>query len=138
MSKYTAEDFANAEFAELPKYGIRAHKSAGNSFWQRDGITRTTNEEMADAGWVPVPDQVPGRTITQGEYEDALEGKSWDYGIGYFEAISNLGITVIPDPDPTNLQLLTQAIRDWEEGRGEDRILARHLDAIGVTVPDHA
>lgn len=142
MSKYTAEDFANAEFAELPKYGIRAHKSAGHSFWQRDGITRTSNEEMADAGWVPVPDQVPGRTITESEFHETADAHR-NGGLGWEDLASRFGITVIPDPDPdpepepTNLQRLSRAIRDWHEGRGEDRVLARHLNAIGVKAPGH-
>lgn len=54
MSAYTEEDFRNAGFAVLPKYGLRAHKSAGDVYWQRDGIKRATNAEMAEAGWQPV------------------------------------------------------------------------------------
>lgn len=58
-TRLTAEDFKNAMFAVLPKYGLRAHKSAGNAYWQRDGINRATDAEMAEAGWRPVRESAP-------------------------------------------------------------------------------
>lgn len=59
MNEHTEEDFKNAMFAVLPKYGLRAHKSAGEFYWQRDGIKRATNAEMAAAGWRPVHESAP-------------------------------------------------------------------------------
>lgn len=59
MSEYTAEDFKNARFAFLSKYGLSAHRSAGEFYWQRDGSKRATNAEMAEAGWRPVREAAP-------------------------------------------------------------------------------
>ena len=103
---YSAADFANAKFAELGRYGLRAHKSAGDSYWQRDGIKRATNEEMAAAGWAPVPTKP---TITETEYSDYVD----DLGLGELtleEILADFGIEVIPDPEPTNTDRLEKLI----------------------------
>lgn len=84
------------------------------------------------------PDQAPGRTITESDYSDITEWARNFFSRGWEgrTVLAEKGITIVPDPvpEPTNLQRLSRAIRDWEEGRGEDRILARHLDALGVRV----
>lgn len=136
MSKYTAEDFANAAFAELPKYGIRAHKSAGNSFWKCDGITRTTDEEMADAGWVPAPDQVPGRTITESELREYVE-EIWDYvdHEGVKELAGWCGANVIPDPKPTNAESIGYLIDAYRSISFPTMALSDYLDKAGVKAP---
>ncbi len=84
------------------------------------------------------PDQAPGRTITAAKFSQAVDIAMDSGEFDTDEFAQQLGITIVPDPKPTNLQLLTQAIRDWEEGRGTDRILARHLNALGVKAPEGA
>src|SRR5699024_8627286 len=88
---YTAADFANARFAELGKHGLRAHKSAGDSYWQRDGIKRATNEEMADAGWVPVPTKP---TLTDSQLEEACGQwyESDDFLMGFMAGYEKAGV----------------------------------------------
>lgn len=137
-NRYTADDFANAKFAELGKYGLRAHKSAGDSYWQRDGIKRATNEEMADAGWVPVPTKPQ---ITETEYSDYVD----DLGLGELtleEILADFGIEVIPDPEPTNTDRLEQLIRESGLTISDNGIegyaaeLAASLNEDGVTAPN--
>ena len=132
--RYTAADFANARFAELGRYGLRAHKSAGDSYWQRDGIKRATNEEMADAGWVPVPTKPQ---ITETEYSDYVD----DIALGELtleEILADLGIEVVPDPEPTDEELLAGIIRgidDWTSITSPE-LLAKYLNTAGVTAPN--
>ena len=135
MTKYTAQDFANAKFAELTTYGLRAHKSAGDSFWQRDGIKRATDEEMADAGWVPVPDKPTIAAGAAGRHSYLL-GPSVESPrvIDYLEA---LGIKVIPDPEPTNTERLTEMYKDWScLANPESETFPEYLDRNGVTAPN--
>ena len=142
MTKYTADDFANARFAELGKYGIRAHKSAGDSYWQRDGIKRATNEEMADAGWVPVPTK---QQLTERDYADYVD----DLGLGELtleEILADFDIEVIPDPEPTNTDRLEKLIISAPGNfEGVEAILKRpanvrawaeYLNDHGVTAPN--
>lgn len=87
--------------------------------------------------WLDDHPELTGRTITESRLAEVLADENWTFTpTHYFRVFSRLGITIVPDPEATNLQRLTQAIRDWEQGRGTDEILARHLDAIGVRVPE--
>ena len=132
--RYTAADFANAKFAELGGYGLRAHKSAGDSYWQRDGIKRATNEEMADAGWVPVPTKPQ---ITESELDELhIAAHEIDGRVAIRKAARSLDIEVIPDPEPTDEELLAGIIRnidDWQSITSPE-LLAKYLNTAGVTV----
>ena len=133
---YTAADFANARFAELGKHGLRAHKSAGDSYWQRDGIKRATNEEMADAGWVPVPTKP---TLTDSQLEEACGQwyESDDFLMGFMAGYEKAGGEIIPDPEPTDEELLAGIIRnidDWQSITSPE-LLAKYLNTAGVTPP---
>lgn len=84
------------------------------------------------------PDQVPGRTITESEYRHAMLAATDTEDFDAEELLRRLGLTVVPDPDPTNaeklaiylglhdLDALTQA------GVAE---FAQQLDADGVKAP---
>lgn len=87
------------------------------------------------------PDQVPGRTITESafleacEYEDQTHRASSPHT--YAERVMfALGVTVVPDPEPTNTEKLKDLI--WDEGRVSGRraqALAEYLDCLGVKAP---
>lgn len=133
--RYTAADFANAKFAELGKHGLRAHKSAGDSYWQRDGIKRATNEEMAAAGWVPVPTKP---TITESETVREEEAHGTNYWLGFRNGFVRAGGEIIPDPEPTDEELLAGIIRnidDWQSITSPE-LLAKYLNTAGVTPPN--
>lgn len=83
------------------------------------------------------PGQVPGRTITESEFHETADAHR-NGGLGWEDLARRFGITVVPDPDPTNaeklaiylglhdLDALTQA------GVAE---FAQQLDADGVKAP---
>lgn len=83
------------------------------------------------------PDQVPGRTITRSEYRDTLNGAvkvsgygdDWERGFNTGLIVS--GMKVVPDPEPSNAELIQKAVDEWEES-GDRCSLADWLDARGV------
>lgn len=83
------------------------------------------------------PDQVPRRAITQSEMTRVLS----DYNAALYtkeETMNRLGIAVVPDPEPTNAELLAiyLGLHDLDAitqaGVAE---FARQLDADGVKAP---
>ena len=88
------------------------------------------------------PDRVPGRTITESEFDELVDAlhQNWatpEYFSGVLsDALIDHGITVIPDPEPTNaekLKAVLDAIGDSTDGYREH--LARNLDEAGVKAP---
>lgn len=79
------------------------------------------------------PGQVPGRTITESELGDlARTHESIRHLVGM------LGITVIPDPEPTNFEKLTiyLGLHDLDAiTQAGVADFARQLDADGVKAP---
>lgn len=136
--KYSAEDFENAKFAELVKYGLRAHKSAGDSYWQRDGIKRATNEEMADAGWVPVSTAPQIAENALGELYVAAQ--KMDGGVAIREAARSLGIEVVPDAGPADAEILREHLfrivedKRLEIGSAAVTLIADELNLRNVNV----
>ena|SRR5699024_2549407 len=86
------------------------------------------------------PELAPGRTITESEMD-----AKWDEaaGIGKPNFTSTvhrftqlLGFDVIPDPEPTNAELIAGIIRnidDWQSITSPE-LLAKYLNTAGVTV----
>lgn len=92
-------------------------------------------------------DQVPGRTITESKFQESLEetfGSKYEYtGRAFLE---DLGIPIVPDPEPTNAELIERKLRELREEPGEWMTYATDsdisgfsqvLDAKGVKAPDH-
>ena len=88
------------------------------------------------------PDHVPRRTITEGEFDELVDAlhQNWatpeDFSGVLSDALIDHGITVIPDPEPTNaekLKAVLDAIGDSTDGYREH--LARNLDEAGVKAP---
>lgn len=83
------------------------------------------------------PERVPGRTITEGDLESVNEalspGLSFDPWI-LQEIAEALGIVVVPDPEPTNAELLRElmGMAPSSLNRGQ---LADWLDSRGVKAP---
>lgn len=86
------------------------------------------------------PGQVPGRTITESDYSDITE---WardyiDRGWEGRTVLADAGITIVPDPEPTNAELLAELIREIgydirHNGRlSGSNALALDLDSRGV------
>ena len=136
MTKYTAADFANAQFAKHPDGRIAARLQTEEARPWESVCDFHTEEEMADAGWVPVPTKP---TITESQYRLALdEDRDPQYVYGFTDAMRLLGGEVIPDPEPTDEELLAGIIRnidDWQSITSPE-LLAKYLNTAGVTPPN--
>ena len=83
------------------------------------------------------PGQAPGRTITESQIAEAF-GDEYHYWAK--RRLSRIGITVVPDPEPTNAEKLAKEILasfnkcefDLESSFEQ---LAKALDARGVKAP---
>ena len=133
--KFSAADFANARFAEHEE-GRLATRDSGDPVyvWRAPGLGFVTDRRMVDTGWVPVPTKP---TITESEYARSLAGMNEDYAAGYIDAVNALGGEVIPDPEPTDEELLAGIIRgidDWQSITSPE-LLAKYLNTAGVTPP---
>lgn len=89
------------------------------------------------------PEQVPGRTITESEFHETADAHR-NGGLGWEDLARRFGITVIPDPEPTNAELIERKLRELREEPGEWMTyatdsdicgFARALDAKGVKAP---
>ena len=133
MTKYTAVDFANARFAEHPDGGAGSHRR--HDGWVLGSEARHSDADMARAGWVPVPTKP---TLTKSEFDKAVESATIaPFVIAPNAFASALGIEVIPDPEPTDEQLLAGIIRnidDWQSITSPE-LLAKYLNTAGVTPP---
>ena len=133
--RYTAADFANARFAEHED-GRLATRDAGDPVygWRTCGQGFASDAGMAESGWVPVPTEP---TITRSDAEDAYWHAADTDGIGhYLEFLECLGVEVVPDPEPTDEELLAGIIRnidDWQSITSPE-LLAKYLNTAGVTV----
>src|SRR5699024_478366 len=87
-------------------------------------------------------EQVPGRTITEREVarvqQEVIEPPrpmTFESMVG--AVLDALGITVVPDPEPTDEELLAGIIRniyDWTSITSPE-LLAKYLNTAGVTPP---
>lgn len=95
----------------------------------------------ADAAmrWLQMhPDQVPGRTITVSEISKAFGP---EYVAWARMCLARIGVTVVPDPEPTNAEKLAEAITNAAHGVGigsttaNIKTIAERLDEAGVKAP---
>ena len=99
-------------------------------------------DDFIDAIEKDSSDQVPGRTITESELREVagrLFARCPDLGVfmGRLQReLSELGITHVPEPEPTNAEKLKDLI--WDEGDitgYRAQAIAEHLDRLGVKAP---
>lgn len=131
--RHTAADFANAKFAEHPAGG-RGHRIGPNEWRLGDSTCRFSTEEMIRDGWVPVPSKP---TITDSEVGEIAEEESDDWLLGFISGFEKAGGEVVPDPEPTDEELLAGIIRgidDWQSITSPE-LLAKYLNTAGVTPP---
>jgi hypothetical protein len=146
--KFSAADFANARFAEHESgqaIAIRWTKDYGSEpddhwVYERPLNNRfsleATHQEMSDmGGWVPVPTKP---TITQSRFDGEFDPQ-WRWNVVEIQQkLEKLGIEIIPDPEPTDEELLAGIIRgidDWQSITSPE-LLAKYLNTAGVTPPN--
>ena len=88
------------------------------------------------------PSQVPGRTITASEFDEAVEScVTEDATVPPHTFAARLGVVCVLDPEPTNAERLTKVIREigydirHNGNRSGSVALALDLDARGVKAP---
>ncbi|MCT2357062.1 hypothetical protein M3G54_01620 [Brevibacterium casei] len=134
--KYTAEDFANVEFAT--KNGLFAACRSRSGFWRTESGVALVDRDMAEEGWVPVPSSPAKPTITESEIAKAFGP---EYVAWARLCLARIGVTVVPDPEPTNAEKLAEAITNAAHGVGigsttaNIKAIAEHLDRLGVKAP---
>ena len=138
MTKYTAADFANAKFAEHPDRALAANWGGGSEWtvFDNEGFCgHLDSQGLADYGWVPVPTK---HTITESDYRSLTRYGNHHYQSGFNDALREFGIEIIPDPEPTDEELLAGIIRnidDWQSITSPE-LLAKYLNTAGVTPPN--
>ena len=134
--KYTADDFANAKFAEHPGTGEMATRDTGDPDYQWGTTSDALHDrDMARYGWVPVPTKP---TMTDSEYRDNTDGQDGIFKLGYYRGFRAAGGVFIPNPEPTDEELLAGIIRgidDWQSITSPE-LLAKYLNTAGVTPPN--
>ena len=143
-NRYTAADFANAQFAKHEDGRVIARCDPISDYaWETDSFV-LSDEEMADGGWVPVPTKP---AITESQYRTALdEDRDPQYVYGFTNAMRLFGGEVIPDPEPTNTDKLEELIISAPGNfEGVETVLKRpanvrawaeYLNDHGVTAPN--
>ena len=100
-----------------------------------------TGPDIATLRWLDAhPDQAPGRTITESEFKAGfgIYSEPWAR-----EVLIGFGITVVPDPEPTNAEKIEQLLwsinKEHEgeclEGEAAVRAWSEALDEAGVKAP---
>ena len=135
MTNHTAADFANAKFAEHPGGGLATRPGEGHYTWEVEGVPLATDEIMAHQGWVPVPTKP---TITRSEMREKCGGRPLGYAKGFITGFEKAVGEIIPDPEPSDEELLAGIIRnidDWQSITSPE-LLAKYLNTAGVTPPN--
>ena len=162
--QYTAEDFANAEFARHQSGVVAARfYGRGSMPWLTADDISLSNEDMADLGWVPVQEaaaqpvtldalQAAWEGAEQGEVAegDVLIRRSGENitvwaasGEWSTEALSRSGHTRIlhrAPKRPEGAERLEALLDEWHDAplRHDDKGLADWLARRGVTVSKNA
>ena len=136
MTKYTARDFANAKFAEHERGEFAARVCADDcdTPWASSVDEYFKDEEMVLDEWVPVPTKP---TITESRLRELTE-LDRTRCLSVRGLLQAYGVEVIPDPEPTDEELLAGIIRgidDWQSITSPE-LLAKYLNTAGVTPPN--
>ena len=136
-TKYTTEDYAAAKFA-MKQDKFTACRSV-SGFWRTESGAVLEDRDMAYAGWVPVPSPPATPTITESEYQERVYDMTFSERVAFDNGFDTAGGAVVPDPEPTNVELIEKFLTDYSRARGGGvdgaAALARHLDAAGVIAP---
>ena len=111
MTKYTADDFANAKFAEHERgeFAARICGDDRDTPWASSADEYFTDEEMVLDEWVPVPTKP---VLTESEVKKMVGDYAVDdFAAGFAGGFRYAGGEVIPDPEPTNTDKLDADIQ---------------------------
>lgn len=96
-------------------------------------FTSAATVVAAFGSWLDAhPDQAPGRTITESEVREAWGADA----IGAPKMLlRDLGITIVPDPEPTNAELINEAYEIWDRDP-QNFTFGDYLDRLGWVKAD--
>lgn len=146
-NKYTAADFAAAEFAKRPNGGMAARLDPEDTLPWRvvngRGLWSWFNDyDMAEEGWVPVPASPVKPSITAGQRDYLTIAMTTAERSAFHEGLFAVGGEVVPDPMPSNAERLAKMLRQawdrttpFESPTEQAEGLAVWLDDRGVTAP---
>lgn len=101
-----------------------------------DGIDAYWDEILAVLRWLDEhPDQVPGRTMTESRVKKFTTGKPEDYRHGFLDAVEVAGMSVVPDPEPTNAEKLEGLFAELMKRQMTYKAAGEWLDEAGVKAP---
>ncbi len=103
---------------------------------RNDGVEAYYDEIVAVLCWLDNhPNRVPARTIAAGEvgrWSHLIRG---DVEIpSIIDFLDAVGMTVVPDPEPTNFERLEDLVDQWRKGP-HYKTLTQYLDDCGVKAP---
>ena len=138
MTKYTADDFANARFAEHPDGRIAARLQTEEARPWESVRDFHTDEGIAADGWVPVPTkpQITESAVSRIAFSvfnlrpNLATIMSW-----LNQELTDAGIEITPAP--TNTDRLAKLLGEVATDAGVNlnpRLFAEQLDNAGVTV----
>ena len=82
------------------------------------------------------PDQVPGRTITASEFDEAVEScVTEDATVPPHTFAARLGVVCVPDPEPTNAEKLEQLHQNWSQS-DRNPPFGEWADSVGIQAPE--
>lgn len=140
MTKYTAQDFENARFAEHPDGRIAARLQTEEARPWESVRDFHTDEGMAADGWVPVPAKP---VLTESRIKKMVGDYAVDeFAAGFAGGFRYAGGEIIPDPEPTNAEKLEKGIDIASRGLvrltpEQIKSLAEGLEEFGATVKDN-
>lgn len=139
-NKYTAADFAAAEFAKRPNGGMAARLDPEDTLPWRvvngRGLWSWFNDyDMAARGWVPVPASPATPTITESRRDHLTRYMTASERDAFHEGLFSVGGTVVPDPAPTDEGRMRDDLSRWtgDIGRCTELGLAKWLIDNGWT-----
>ena len=101
--------------------------------WRADeGRTSFGSVSMVLAYLDEHPERVPGRTITESQIAEAF-GDEYHYWAK--RRLSRIGITVVPDPEPTNADKLEQLHQNWSQS-DRNPPFGEWADSVGILAPE--
>ena len=131
MTKYTADDFANAKFAEHPDGGY-GHRVGRNKWRLSEAASEFSAGQLAINGWVPVQTKPQ---ITESQMVKVYGAAVEEMAVFQY-ALESVGIEVIPDPEPTNKEKWVTFLRKVNPDSIMIDDYAEAIVAAGVTPPE--
>lgn len=113
----------------MKKYADLASRIAGDTR-MRQSVTTTL--EWLDEH----PDQTPGRTITESEFQELMEDVTTSYQVGFTDGLYRAGGQIVPDPPKSNAERWADFLHSCGANDWDAAVLSRRIDEQGIKAPE--